>query len=153
MEEKLVVESDEIYRILPHKYPFLLVDRVIDLVPGESATGIKNVTFNEPHFTGHFPGKPVMPGVLIVEAMAQAAGVCIIKSFEEGADTKLFYFMSIEEAKFRQVVKPGDTLHLHVVKTKARSNLCKFSGAAKVNGKLVAEASFSVMMIDTEEAK
>jgi len=148
---KSVVDRIEIRRIMdmiPHRYPFLLVDRVIDLVKGQSATGIKNVTINEPFFQGHFPGHPVMPGVLIVEAMAQTAGVVVTHSLEVDDQAKVVYFMSIESARFRKPVTPGDTLHIHVSKRAQRGTAWKFSGQAKVDGVVVADASYSAMIVD-----
>jgi len=151
LDSKSVVDTIEIRRIMdmiPHRYPFLLVDRVIDLVKGQSATGIKNVTINEPFFQGHFPGHPVMPGVLIVEAMAQTAGVVVTHSLEIGDQAKVVYFMSIESARFRKPVTPGDTLHIHVSKRAQRGTAWKFSGQAKVGGVVVADASYSAMIVD-----
>ena len=150
-DSKSVVDRIEIRRIMdmiPHRYPFLLVDRVIDLVKGQSATGIKNVTINEPFFQGHFPGHPVMPGVLIVEAMAQTAGVVVTHSLEVDDQAKVVYFMSIESARFRKPVTPGDTLHIHVSKRAQRGTAWKFSGQAKVDGVVVADASYSAMIVD-----
>ena len=151
LNSKLVVSTIEIERIMtmiPHRYPILLVDRVIDLVKGESATGIKNVTINEPFFQGHFPGHPVMPGVLIVEAMAQTAGVVVIDFLDAEKQDKLVYFMSIENAKFRKPVTPGDTLHIHVTKRGQRGSVWKFSAQAKVDGVVVADASYAAMIVD-----
>ena len=111
-----MINIEEIMTKIPHRYPFLLIDRVIDIVPDQSATGIKNVTINEPHFTGHFPSKPIMPGVLIIESMAQTSAVLVCETLKGQADNKLVYFMSIEEAKFRKIVSPGDQLFLHVKK-------------------------------------
>jgi 3-hydroxyacyl-[acyl-carrier-protein] dehydratase len=151
LDSKSVVDTIEIGRIMdmiPHRYPFLLVDRVIDLVKGQSATGIKNVTINEPFFQGHFPGHPVMPGVLIVEAMAQTAGVVVSHSLEVDDQAKVIYFMSIESARFRKPVTPGDTLHIRVSKRVQRGTAWKFSGQAKVDGVVVADASYSVMIVD-----
>ena len=134
----------EIQKILPHRYPFLLVDRVLELDPGKSIVGIKNVTFNEPFFPGHFPGRPIMPGVLMVEAMAQVAGVLVYKSTTE-SDDNLVYFMSIEKAKFRKPVTPGDQLRLEVQALQSRGKVWKFKGEAKVDGKVVCEAEFMAM--------
>lgn len=135
----------DIMRLLPHRYPFLLIDRVIDIDADNSAVGIKNVTMNEPHFTGHFPSQPVMPGVLIIEAMAQTAGVICMK--HTGGDTpSLVYFMTIDNAKFRKPVVPGDRLELHVQKLKKRGNIWRFACEAKVAGTLVAEAEISAML-------
>lgn len=139
------MDSIEIQRILPHRYPFLMVDRLIDIVPGQKATGIKNVTINEPFFQGHFPGNPIMPGVMIVEAMAQVSGLLASNS---GAPSKTVYFMSIEKAKFRKPVVPGDQLKLEVTVMRQRKQVWKFAGAAFVDDKLVAEAEFTAMMSD-----
>ena len=141
------IDIMRIMELIPHRYPFLLVDRIVDVVPGESAVGIKNVTMNEPQFTGHFPGNPVFPGVLIVEAMAQTAGCLVVHTLGKEAEGKLVYFMSIEEAKFRKPVTPGDTLHIHVTKIQARKNVWKFKAEAKVNGVLHAEAVYSAMIV------
>ena len=109
------IDIERIMRLIPHRYPFLMIDRVIDVKPNTSATGIKNVSINEPHFQGHFPQKPVMPGVLIIEAMAQTAGVLVVHSLGAEAEGKLVYFMTIDNARFRRPVVPGDQLHIHVV--------------------------------------
>ncbi len=135
--------------LIPHRYPLLLVDRVKDIVPAQSATGIKNVTFNEPFFQGHFPQRPIMPGVLIVEAMAQTAAVLVVHSLGPDAHGKLVYFMSITNARFRRPVVPGDTLHLEVEKEQSRGNVWRFAGKAKVNGTVVADATFSAMIADS----
>lgn len=153
LDSKTVVDTIEIERIMsmiPHRYPFLLVDRVVDLVKGESATGIKNVSINEPFFQGHFPGHPVMPGVLIVEAMAQTAGVVVIHSLGENEQAKVVYFMSIDSARFRKPVTPGDTLRIHVTKKAQRGNAWKFSAQAKVDGVVVSDASYSAMIVDLQ---
>jgi 3-hydroxyacyl-[acyl-carrier-protein] dehydratase len=145
------LESWDIARIMqaiPHRYPFLLVDRMVDVLLGESAVGIKNVTMNEPFFQGHFPQAPVMPGVLIVECMAQTAGVLVVETLGPQARGKLVYFMTIENAKFRKPVVPGDQLRVHVQKERARGNIWKFNAEAKVDGKLVAEATYSAMIMD-----
>lgn len=143
-----VIELSRIMDMIPHRYPFLMIDKVIDVVPDTSAVGIKNVTINEPHFTGHFPQRAVMPGVLIVEAMAQTAGVLVVASLGTEAEGKLVYFMTIDEARFRKPVVPGDQLHIHVTKERSRGNVFKFRGEAKVNGVLVAEAVYSAMILD-----
>jgi 3-hydroxyacyl-[acyl-carrier-protein] dehydratase len=143
-----IMDIQEIMSMLPHRYPILLVDRIIDIKPGESAIGIKNVTFNEPHFMGHFPGRPIMPGVLIVEAMAQTAAAIIFKSLDGAADGKLVYFMSIEEAKFRKPVTPGDRLEMHIKILKNKGNICKFEGIGMVDGVKVAESIFTAMIVD-----
>jgi 3-hydroxyacyl-[acyl-carrier-protein] dehydratase len=133
---------------IPHRYPFLLVDRVAEVVPGRSAVGIKNVTVNESFFQGHFPGHPVMPGVLIIESMAQTAGVLVVKSLGPGAAGKLVYFMTIEAAKFRRPVVPGDQLRIYVAVERNRGNVWKFSGIARVDGVSVAEARYAAMIMD-----
>jgi 3-hydroxyacyl-[acyl-carrier-protein] dehydratase len=133
---------------LPHRYPMLLVDRVVTLVPSQSIHAIKAVTLNEPFFQGHFPTRPIMPGVLIVEAMAQAAGVLTVDSLDLSGSGKLVYFMSIDGAKFRTPVEPGCLLDLHVEITQMRGAVCKFSGKAMMDGKLAAEANFVAMISD-----
>ena len=137
---------NEIMDLIPHRIPMLLIDKLTDVKLGESATGIKNVTMNEWFFQGHFPGHPVMPGVLIVEAMAQAAGVLVTKSMGENSAGKLVYFMSIEEAKFRKPVVPGDTLKLKVSVLKSRGNIWKFRGEAWVGDVMTDEAVFTAMI-------
>jgi 3-hydroxyacyl-[acyl-carrier-protein] dehydratase len=148
MSSNIQIDIEKILQMIPHRYPLLLIDRVIEIVPNESAIGIKNVTFNEPHFMGHFPSKPIMPGVLIVEAMAQTSAVLVVETLKGQANDKLVYFMSIEEAKFRKTVTPGDTVYLHVKKERNRGNVWKFTAEAKVNEALVAEATFSAMIVD-----
>ena len=140
----------DLMEFLPHRYPFLLVDRIIDIDADNSAVGIKNVTVNEPHFQGHFPGHPVMPGVLIIEAMAQTAGAICIRhvALEEAP---LVYFMTIDNARFRKPVVPGDRLEIHVVKQRQRGNVFKFHCEAKVDGALVAEADVGAMMIPEDQ--
>ena len=138
-----------IMRALPHRYPFLMVDRIVDIVANESATGIKCVTSAEPHFQGHFPEKPIMPGVLIIEAMAQTAAVLVIKSQKIDPVGKLVYFMSINEARFRRPVVPGDTLHIEVMKQRHRDKVWKFEAKAKVDGKVVAEAVYTAMVMES----
>lgn len=137
-----------VMEMIPHRYPILLVDRILEFVPGERAVGLKNVTFNEPHFQGHFPGWPVMPGVLIVEAMAQTSACLVVHTLGEEAKGKIVYFMSIDEAKFRKPVTPGDALHIHVEKVQNRKNVWKFNGKAMVDGQVCAEATFSAMIMD-----
>ncbi|MEL6203914.1 MAG: 3-hydroxyacyl-ACP dehydratase FabZ [Pseudomonadota bacterium] len=138
-------DFDLIQKILPHRYPFLLIDRVRDIVADTSATGIKAVTANEPHFSGHFPGKPIMPGVLIIEAMAQTCGVLIgaSRGLEE---TLMIYFTTVDKAKFRRIVVPGDVLELHVTIKRAGTRVGKFEGKAYVEGELAAEAEFTAML-------
>jgi len=146
-----MVDSERIKEMIPHRYPFLLIDRVVNMRPSEGAVGIKNVTVNEPHFPGHFPGQAVMPGVLIVEAMAQTAAVLVVHTLGEEAEGKLVYFMSIDDARFRKPVVPGDQLHIHCDVKRFRGNVWKFEGVAKVDGVKVAEATFSAMIVDNKE--
>ncbi|RJF87434.1 3-hydroxyacyl-[acyl-carrier-protein] dehydratase FabZ [Oleomonas cavernae] len=150
---KATLEAVDVMRIMemiPHRYPMLLVDRVIELKGGESATGIKNVTINEPFFQGHFPGHPVMPGVLIVEAMAQTSGIVVIQGLGPATSGRgrLVYFMSIDECRFRKPVLPGDQMMIHVAKERHRGNVWKFKCEAKVAGALVAEAIVTAMIVD-----
>lgn len=143
-----MMDIKEIQKFLPHRYPFLLVDRIIEIEPGTKAIGIKNVTFNEGFFQGHFPGQPIMPGVLIIEAMAQVAGLL---AFCSGINVgKTVYFMSIEKAKFRKPVVPGDQLRLEINVLHQRGNVWKFSGNAIVEEKVAAEAEFTAMVTDRE---
>ncbi|OUS29647.1 3-hydroxyacyl-[acyl-carrier-protein] dehydratase FabZ [Thalassotalea sp. 42_200_T64] len=134
-----VIEVEEIQTLIPHRYPFLLVDRVLDYVPGQSIHAIKNVTVNEPVFQGHFPDFKIFPGVMILEAMAQASGVLGFKSVD-GKDGEMFLFASIDKARFKRPVTPGDTLHIHVEFVKERRGMWKFAGTAKVDGKVVCTA-------------
>ena len=138
----------EVLRRIPHRYPFLLVDRAEDYRPHERIVGIKNVTFNEPHFLGHFPGHPVMPGVLLIEGMAQTAGALCVLAQGLSGPPKLVYFMTIDNAKFRKPVIPGDTVEYHVRKVRRRSNIWKFAAEARVAGVKVAEAEVSAMLVD-----
>ena len=138
-----------IMEALPHRFPFLLVDRVVDLILDESCTGIKNVTINEHVFQGHFPRHPVMPGVMIIESMAQTAGVLVVETLGPAARGKLVYFMSVDNAKFRKPVVPGDQMHVHVRKERRRGNIWKFSAEAKVDGGVVAEATYAAMILDS----
>ncbi len=141
----------EIMKMLPHRYPFLLVDKVVDIVPGQSGTGIKNVTINEPFFQGHFPDNPVMPGVLQVEAMAQTSGIIVLSELPEAErGGKGVLFMTIDNVKFRKTIVPGDRLEFHVKKERALRNVFKFSGEAYVDGTLVSEAVFSAMIMNKE---
>ncbi|MBI1205875.1 MAG: 3-hydroxyacyl-ACP dehydratase FabZ [Azospirillum sp.] len=142
------IDVTQIMRMIPHRYPMLMIDRVIDVLLGESATGIKNVTINEAFFQGHFPLRPVMPGVLIIEAMAQTAAVLVVATLGSNAEGKLVYFMTVDDARFRRPVGPGDTVHIHVSKQRQRGNVWKFRGEAKVNGTLCAEATFAAMILD-----
>ncbi|MFL2770377.1 MAG: 3-hydroxyacyl-ACP dehydratase FabZ [Rhodospirillaceae bacterium] len=143
-----VIDIHRIIEMIPHRYPFLLVDRVEKVIDGQSAVGIKNVTINEPFFQGHFPGRPVMPGVLIIEAMAQTAAVLVVNSLGSNAEGKLVYFMSIENARFRRPVGPGDQLRLVTTKLKQRATVWKFSGEAIVGDNIVAEATYTAMIMD-----
>ncbi len=146
-----VLTVKEIMELIPHRYPMLLLDRMEDIVPGESCTGIKNVTFNEPFFQGHFPGEPIMPGVLIVEAMAQTAGALVCHSTDLGGKGSRVYFMNIEEAKFRRPVVQGDVLEMKVKKAQSRGSVWKFIGKALVKGKVHAEAKFTAMIVKDKE--
>ena len=148
MTELLSVDIQRIMEMIPHRYPFLLIDKVIDIAPGETATGIKNVTMNEPQFTGHFPQQPIMPGVLIIESMAQTAAILVVQTLGEGAEGKLVYFMSIDSARFRKPVTPGDVMHIHVVKKQSRGPVWKFESQVKVDGQVVAEATIAAMIRD-----
>ena len=139
---------ERILELLPHRYPFLMIDRMIDILEGESATGIKNVTANEPCFQGHFPNKPIFPGVLIIEAMAQTSAALVVNTLGKDSEGKLVYFMSVENARFRKPVTPGDQLHIHVSKHSSRGNVWKFNSQAKVEGVVVAEARYTAMIMD-----
>jgi len=138
----------QIMRAIPHRFPFLLVDRIVDVVKNVSAVGIKNVSINENYFQGHFPEHPVMPGVLIIESMAQTAAVLVVETLGPEARGKLVYFMTVENAKFRKPVVPGDQMRVHVVKERQRGNIWKFHAEAKVDGKVVAEAGYAAMILD-----
>jgi 3-hydroxyacyl-[acyl-carrier-protein] dehydratase len=142
------IDIQGIIRNIPHRFPFLLVDRIKHLECGKSALGIKNVSINEHFFVGHFPDKPVMPGVLIIEALAQTAGVLVCESSPKTAKDKLVFFTSITDAKFKKTVVPGDQVELHVVIDRNKMNMWKFSGIAKVDGNVVAEAKFAAMIVD-----
>lgn len=144
------IEIKELFKLLPHRYPFLLIDKIIDVEADQSAIGIKNVTFNEPHFAGHFPDDPIMPGVLIVEAMAQTAGAICAREHSKGK-RKLVYFMTIDGAKFRRPVVPGDVLQLKVVKQKQRKDIFKYHCEAWVGDEKAAEANIGAMMVDPED--
>ena len=145
------LEAADIYKImqaLPHRYPFLMVDRIRGIQGDDFGIGVKNVTFNEPHFQGHFPGHPVMPGVLLIEGMAQTAGALCVLAHGLTGPPKLVYFMTIDNAKFRKPVIPGDTVEYHVRKIRRRSNIWRFAAEARVDGAKVAEAEISAMLVD-----
>ena len=142
------IDIERILEMIPHRFPFLMIDKLVDVVAGEGATGIKNVSINEPFFQGHFPGKPVMPGVLIIEAMAQTAAVLVVHTLGPNAEGKLVYFMTIDDARFRKPVMPGDTLLVHVRKKRSRNNVWKFEAQAKVDGAVVAQATYAAMILD-----
>ena len=141
-------DIQKIMKALPHRYPFLMVDRIRDIDGDESCIGVKNVTINEPHFMGHFPDQPVMPGVLLIEGMAQTAGALCVFAQAAPARPKLVYFMTIDNAKFRRPVVPGDTVEYHVRKIRRRSNIWKFAAEARVDGIKVAEAEVSAMLVE-----
>jgi 3-hydroxyacyl-[acyl-carrier-protein] dehydratase len=143
-----VIDINRLLKMIPHRYPFLLIDRMVDIRRGHSATGIKNVSVNEEFFQGHFPGHPVMPGVLIVESMAQTAAALVIETLGSEAGIPIVYFMSIDNAKFRRPVTPGDQLRIDVTKDRRRGNVWRFNGVAKVDGAVVAEALFTAMIMD-----
>jgi len=140
----------EIQDILPHRYPFLLIDRILELDLGKRAVGLKNVTINEPFFPGHFPGHPIMPGVLIVEAMAQVGGVLLMRSLDAQAEKKILYFTGIDRARFRRPVVPGDQVRFELEILQVRRLVCRMKGAAFVEGKLVAEAELSSVLVDRD---
>ena len=142
------IDIQRVMEMIPHRYPFLLVDRVVEIIPHESATAIKNVTVNEPHFVGHFPAAPVTPGVLIIESMAQTAALFVVHTLGPDAEGKLVYFMSIDGARFRKPVVPGDTMFIHVSKLQNRRNVWKFACKVKVAEALVAEATIAAMILD-----
>jgi 3-hydroxyacyl-[acyl-carrier-protein] dehydratase len=142
----LSVDSVRIMQMIPHRPPFLMIDRVYDLVADKGAIGVKNVSMTEPHFEGHFPGAPVMPGVLIVEAMAQTAAVLVVHTLGQASEGKLVYFMSVDNCRFRRPVYPGDQLKIEVKKQRNRGPVWKFEGLAKVDDKVVAEAVFAAMV-------
>lgn len=150
-QTKTELEAIDIMRVmevLPHRYPFLMVDRIVDIDPGVSAVGIKNVTVNEPFFQGHFPAKPVMPGVLIIEAMAQTAAAFASHSERIDVDNKVVFFMSIDKARFRRPVTPGDQLKIYVSITQKRGTVWRFHGEAKVDGAVCADADYAAMLVE-----
>lgn len=142
------MDIQRIMEMIPHRHPFLMIDQVVDAVADERATGIKNISIDESYFRGHFPARPVMPGVLIIEAMAQTAAVLVVHTLGREAEGKLVYFMSVDNARFRRPVFPGARLEVHVVKQRHRGNVWKFEGRAKVGGDLMAEAVFAAMILD-----
>jgi 3-hydroxyacyl-[acyl-carrier-protein] dehydratase len=146
------LDAEVIHRLIPHRYPFLMIDRVVEIFADTSAIGIKNVTVNEPFFQGHFPGHPIMPGVLIVEAMAQTAAALVVASVGPDAQGKLVYFMTIERARFRRPVVPGDQLRIKVIKQQRKLGVWKFDGLASVDGKTAAEAVISAKIMDPATA-
>jgi 3-hydroxyacyl-[acyl-carrier-protein] dehydratase len=150
-EKTTDIDVVRIMEMIPHRYPFLMIDRVIDIVPDVSAVSIKNVSINEPFFQGHFPEHPIMPGVLIVEAMAQTSGILVTKTMGAQAEGKMVYFMSIEQARFRKPVTPGDSLLITVKKLQNRGPVWKFSGEARVGETLMAEATFTAMILDNDK--
>jgi 3-hydroxyacyl-[acyl-carrier-protein] dehydratase len=143
-----LIEVKQLLKMIPHRYPFLLIDRMVDVRHDHSAVGIKNVSVNEPFFEGHFPGHPVMPGVLIIESMAQTAAALVISTLGPEAGIPIVYFMSVENAKFRKPVTPGDQLRLTVAKDRRRGNVWRFHGVGHVDGVVVAEASITAMIMD-----
>ncbi len=142
------IDINRIMEMIPHRYPFLMIDKVVEVIPDVSAVGIKNVTIGEPYFQGHFPSRPIMPGILIIEAMAQTAAVLVIETMGAEAEGSLVYFMSVDQARFRKPITPGDTVHVCVEKIRQRGNVWKFKGEAKVDGILMAEAIFAAMIVD-----
>jgi len=149
--ELATADISKLLQLLPHRYPFLLIDRMFDMDRDQSAVGVKNVTMNEPFFQGHFPGFPVMPGVLIIEGLAQTAGALCVHNLGERYTPQLVYFMGIDRAKFRKPVVPGDQIFFHVQKLRSRGRAWRFMGEAKVEGKVVAEAEISAMIVDSEQ--
>ncbi|MFM7620698.1 MAG: 3-hydroxyacyl-ACP dehydratase FabZ [Alphaproteobacteria bacterium] len=151
MNKANTINIEKILNSLPHRYPLLLVDKVIEFEENKKIVAIKNVTFNEPHFLGHFPNHPIMPGVLIIEALAQAGALMVTCAQDFKAEDKLVYFMSIDGAKFRKPVVPGDVLELHVEAIQNRGNVWKLSAQAKVDGVKVSEAQLSAMIVDKDK--
>ena len=146
-----VIDVQEIMRRIPHRPPFLLIDRAVEFHPSKSLVGIKCVTINEPFFAGHFPGNPVMPGVLIVEALAQTGGLLMSKSWDVDPEGKIILFMSVDNCRFRHPVRPGDVLRMEVEVQRARGDVVKFRGRGLVGDKLAAEADFAAMLVDTRK--
>jgi 3-hydroxyacyl-[acyl-carrier-protein] dehydratase len=147
-ERPTEIDIQRVMEMIPHRHPFLMIDKVIDVIANVRATGIKNVSINEQYFQGHFPARPVMPGVLLIEAMAQTAAVLVVHTLGPESEGKLVYFMSVDNARFRKPVFPGDVLHVHVNKQRHRGNVWKFEGRAEVDGRLMAEAVFAAMIMD-----
>ena len=143
------IDIIRIMEMIPHRFPMLLIDKVVNLVPDRSAVGIKNVTINEQFFQGHFPTRPVVPGVMIIESMAQTAAVLVVQTLGAESEGKLVYFMSVDNARFRRPIVPGDQMHVHVEKTKSRGPVWKFSSKVMVDGELAAEANYAAMIQDT----
>jgi 3-hydroxyacyl-[acyl-carrier-protein] dehydratase len=148
LQQASTLDIMRVMEMIPHRYPFLMIDRVVEVVSDVSCVGIKNVSINEAFFQGHFPRQPVLPGVLVIEAMAQTAAVLVVYTLGPEAEGKLVYFMSVDDARFRRPVMPGDQLRIHVSKERNRGNVWKFRGEAKVEGVLVAEATFAAMIRD-----
>ncbi len=148
MSHNDLIDINQILSLIPHRYPFLLIDKIVEIKLGEYAIGVKNVTFNEPHFVGHFPNNPVMPGVLIIEAMAQASAILVAKTINVTGHDKTIYFMSITDTKFRKIVRPGDCLKIHTRIDQNRSKVWKFKAEAFVDDELVAESAFTAMIKD-----
>ncbi len=148
MAETNEIDIIRIMEMIPHRYPFLMIDKVVDVIADKSAVGIKNVTVNEPFFQGHFPSQPIMPGVLIIEAMAQTSAILVVQTLGAAAEGKLVYFMAVDSARFRKPIAPGDRVYVHVEKIRNRGNVWKFKGEAKVDGALMAEATYTAMIMD-----
>lgn len=149
--ENVELTIEDIKKCIPHRYPMLMIDKIENLQAGQSCVGVKNVTYNEPFFQGHFPTKSIMPGVFILEAMGQAAGVIVCKFLSVQRKSELVYFMSMDEVKFRKIVLPGDILKLHINKEKSRGMVWRFRGTAMVNETVVAEAVFTAMVVEENE--
>jgi 3-hydroxyacyl-[acyl-carrier-protein] dehydratase len=146
--ESTQIDLPRIMEMIPHRHPFLMIDKVVDVVANQRATGVKNLSLNEYYFKGHFPARPVMPGVLIIESMAQTAAVLVVHTLGPKAEGKLVYFMSVDNARFRRPVFPGNRLDIHVTKQRNRGNVWRFEGRAKVDDNVMAEAVFAAMIID-----
>ncbi len=148
MTDSIKIDIEKIMQMIPHRYPMLLIDRMLEINGNQSAVGLKNVTINEPFFQGHFPDKPVMPGVLIIEAMAQTAAILVVENMQEQTNDKIVYFMAIDKAKFRRPIIPGDSVHIYVEKQHERGKVWRFACRAEVDGKLCAEAIVTAMIAD-----